>query len=99
MAVVANAADERQVERMVSEAVDELGGLEGLVINVGVARGVGFSGTSSEDCDQAFAINVRSHFLGCCLTRTQKRRARDSMGDIKEAQLTLGARCRVQQGR
>jgi NAD(P)-dependent dehydrogenase (short-subunit alcohol dehydrogenase family) len=53
MTLVGNAADEHDVESMVAEAVAELGGLDGLVMNVGVPRGVGF------------AINVRSHFLGC----------------------------------
>jgi NAD(P)-dependent dehydrogenase (short-subunit alcohol dehydrogenase family) len=65
MTLVGNAADEHDVESMVAEAVAKLGGLDGLVMNVGVPRGVGFAGTSSADWDDAFAINVRSHFLGC----------------------------------
>ena len=39
------------------------GGLDGLVCNVGIGRGVGLAGTSAEDWDTTFAVNLRSHFL------------------------------------
>lgn len=63
--VVGDAADEAAVEQMIGESARELGGLEGLVMNVGVPRGYRLEGTSAADWDQAFAVNVRSHFLGC----------------------------------
>jgi NAD(P)-dependent dehydrogenase (short-subunit alcohol dehydrogenase family) len=59
-----DASDEDAVQAAVTTAAEELGGLDGLVMNVGVARGHHLAGTSAEDWDQAFAINVRSHFLG-----------------------------------
>lgn len=63
--IVGDAANEQAVERMIGESVDHLGGVDGLVMNVGVPRGIGLQGTSAADWDEAFAINVRSHFLGC----------------------------------
>jgi NAD(P)-dependent dehydrogenase (short-subunit alcohol dehydrogenase family) len=40
-----------------------MGGLDGLVLNVGIGAGVGMTGTTAEQWDQVFAVNVRSHFL------------------------------------
>ncbi|MGM0618944.1 MAG: SDR family NAD(P)-dependent oxidoreductase [Actinomycetota bacterium] len=40
-----------------------LGGLDGLVLNVGVARGDGLQGTDLDDWVTTFDINVRSHFV------------------------------------
>lgn len=52
------------------EACDELvattaagGPIDGLVLNVGVGRGRWLGGTSAEDWDAVFDVNVRSHFL------------------------------------
>src|SRR4051794_41195518 len=50
-------------ERIVAEAVAALGGLDGVVLNVGIGAGGGLAGTSGEDWDDVFAVNVRSHFL------------------------------------
>ncbi len=47
----------------VTWAVDVLGGLDGLVLNVGIGMGRGLEATSATDWDHAFAVNVRSHFL------------------------------------
>ena len=60
--VVADAADEQDVEAMFSRAGE---GLDGLVLNVGVGAGFLLSGTSAEDWDRVMAVNVRSQFLGC----------------------------------
>ncbi|HZB71520.1 MAG TPA: SDR family NAD(P)-dependent oxidoreductase [Acidimicrobiales bacterium] len=62
---VGDAADPGDAERVVAEAADALGGLDGLVLNVGVGAGMGLRGTSPEDWDSVFAVNVRAHFLGC----------------------------------
>ena len=52
---------------MFAEARAGLGGLDGLVMNVGIGAGLGFKGTSTEDWDRVLAVNLRSHFLGCKL--------------------------------
>jgi len=63
--VVADASDPDESPAAMSEAADGLGGLDGLVLNVGIGRGRGLSGTSAEDWDATFAVNVRAHFLAC----------------------------------
>jgi NAD(P)-dependent dehydrogenase (short-subunit alcohol dehydrogenase family) len=63
--VVANAADEEEAATMFTRAGEELGGLDGVVINVGIAAGFLLSGTSAEDWDRVMAVNLRSQFLGC----------------------------------
>jgi NAD(P)-dependent dehydrogenase (short-subunit alcohol dehydrogenase family) len=50
------------------------GGIDGLVMNVGIGAGLGLRGTSTEDWDRVMAVNTRSQFLGCKL-------AMDSMAD------------------
>lgn len=60
-----DAADPGDAERVVAEAADALGGVDGLVLNVGVGAGMGLRGTSPEDWDSVFAVNARSHFLAC----------------------------------
>jgi NAD(P)-dependent dehydrogenase (short-subunit alcohol dehydrogenase family) len=47
----------------VDAAVGLLGGLDGLVLNVGIALGRGLTGTTAEEWDRVFAVNVRAHFL------------------------------------
>jgi NAD(P)-dependent dehydrogenase (short-subunit alcohol dehydrogenase family) len=55
--------DEAACEAMVAEAEDGLGGLDGLVLNVGIGAGGGLAGTTAEQWDDVFSVNVRSHFL------------------------------------
>lgn len=38
-------------------------GLDGVVLNVGIARGRGMSATSRDDWDATLAVNLRGHFL------------------------------------
>jgi NAD(P)-dependent dehydrogenase (short-subunit alcohol dehydrogenase family) len=64
VAVKADAADEEDVTRMIDEAKSGLGGLDGIVLNVGVAGGLGLQGTTVEDWDRVMAVNARAHFLG-----------------------------------
>jgi NAD(P)-dependent dehydrogenase (short-subunit alcohol dehydrogenase family) len=61
--VIADVADEEQCERLVDEAAELLGGIDGVVLNVGIAAGVGLEGTTAEVWDQVLAVNLRSHFL------------------------------------
>ncbi len=65
VAILADAAQESGIEAMFERARDALGGLDGLVMNVGVGAGMGLAGTSVEDWDRVMAVNLRSHFLGC----------------------------------
>jgi NAD(P)-dependent dehydrogenase (short-subunit alcohol dehydrogenase family) len=48
---------------LIEGAVAAMGGLDGLVLNVGIAAGMGMQGTAPEQWDAVFAVNVRSHFL------------------------------------
>lgn len=63
VALVGDVADEGDCERMVNEAAGALGGLDGVVLNVGIGVGSGLDGTSAADWDRVFAVNTRSHFL------------------------------------
>ncbi|MDX1650370.1 MAG: SDR family oxidoreductase, partial [Myxococcota bacterium] len=63
VAIGADASREPDVVRMLAEAREALGGLDAVVCNPGVGRGMGLEGTTSEDWDAVMAINVRSHFL------------------------------------
>ncbi|HXR29273.1 MAG TPA: SDR family oxidoreductase [Solirubrobacteraceae bacterium] len=65
VAVVADAAEESGIEAAFAGGREALGGLDGLVMNVGIGAGMGFGGTSVEDWDRVMAVNLRSHFLGC----------------------------------
>jgi NAD(P)-dependent dehydrogenase (short-subunit alcohol dehydrogenase family) len=44
-----------------------LGGLDGVVVNVGMGGPQWLSGTSAAAWDRTFALNARAHFLGCKL--------------------------------
>jgi NAD(P)-dependent dehydrogenase (short-subunit alcohol dehydrogenase family) len=57
--VVADVADGDACARLVEESGD----VDGLVLNVGIGRGVGLAGTSARDWDTTFAVNLRAHFL------------------------------------
>jgi NAD(P)-dependent dehydrogenase (short-subunit alcohol dehydrogenase family) len=63
--VAADAADEEGIRAMFKRARGAFGGLDGLVMNVGIGAGLGFANTSVEDWDRVMAINLRSYFLGC----------------------------------
>ena len=56
-------ADAEAAVSGVEWAVEALGGLDALVLNVGIGSGVGLEGTSADEWDRVFAVNVRSHFL------------------------------------
>ena len=61
--VVADVTDEGACAAMVTESVELLGGLDALVLNVGIGRGRGLADTSASDWDLVFAVNLRGHFL------------------------------------
>ncbi len=61
--VVGDVAHEAACQAVVEEARAAMGGLDGLVLNVGIGLGAGLAGTSADQWDLVFAGNVRSHFL------------------------------------
>jgi NAD(P)-dependent dehydrogenase (short-subunit alcohol dehydrogenase family) len=61
----ADAADEQASAEMFESAAGALGGLDGVVMNLGIGAGLGIGGTSAEEWDHVMAVNLRSHFLGC----------------------------------
>jgi NAD(P)-dependent dehydrogenase (short-subunit alcohol dehydrogenase family) len=63
VALVADVGNVAACETVVTETVQRLGGIDGVVLNVGIAGGRGLAGTSAEDWDQTFAVNLRAHFL------------------------------------
>lgn len=63
LVVQGNVAEEDVCSRIVAEAAQGLGGLDGVVVNVGIGRGRTLAGTSAEQWDLALAVNLRAHFL------------------------------------
>jgi NAD(P)-dependent dehydrogenase (short-subunit alcohol dehydrogenase family) len=62
--VVGDVRDEAACAAMVAAAAEAGGGaVDGVVLNVGIGRGGGLAGTSAEDWDVTFAVNLRGHFL------------------------------------
>ena len=62
--VLGDVRDEGDCAALVAAAVEAGGGsLGGAVLNVGIGRGGGLAGTSADDWDTTFAVNLRSHFL------------------------------------
>ena len=59
----ADVADSGACSRMIADAHQAMGGLDGMVLNVGIGLGGGLEHTSPEQWDTVFAVNVRSHFL------------------------------------
>jgi NAD(P)-dependent dehydrogenase (short-subunit alcohol dehydrogenase family) len=62
-AVRADIRDATQCADLVTTAASLLNGLDGLVLNVGIALGAGVAGTTPEQWDETFAVNTRAHFL------------------------------------
>lgn len=62
-ALASDAADPTACVQAVEWAAGVLGGLDGLVLNVGIGGGRGLQGTSVEEWDEVFSVNIRSHFL------------------------------------
>lgn len=61
--LVADVADPDACASMVDEAVDLLGGLDGVVVNVGIGAGRWLKDTSVEQWDAVMDVNLRAHFL------------------------------------
>lgn len=65
IAVIADVSEADECARLVSECNEALGGIDGLVLNVGIGAGRWMAKTSAEDWDRVFSVNLRSHFLIC----------------------------------
>jgi NAD(P)-dependent dehydrogenase (short-subunit alcohol dehydrogenase family) len=65
VAIVADVRAAAEVRAMVADACAALGGLDGLVVNVGVPGGTGLASAESEEWDRVFEVNVRAHVLAC----------------------------------
>ncbi|MEO7427832.1 MAG: SDR family NAD(P)-dependent oxidoreductase [Acidimicrobiales bacterium] len=61
--LTADVTDADACERVVTAAAEAMEGLDGLVCNVGIGAGMGLTGTTPEQWDAVFSVNVRSHFL------------------------------------
>jgi NAD(P)-dependent dehydrogenase (short-subunit alcohol dehydrogenase family) len=61
--VQVDVADPDACSAAVVTAAEMLGGLDALVLNVGIGRGSRLANTTATDWDDVFAVNVRSHFL------------------------------------
>lgn len=61
--IVSDVADPVACASVVGESAAALGGLDGLVLNVGFGLGRGLTGTTVEQWDATFAVNTRAHFL------------------------------------
>lgn len=67
LALQVDGSDEGELEATVRATIETLGGLDGVVMNLGVAGGQTLAGTTVQEWDRVMAINVRSHFLCCKL--------------------------------
>jgi NAD(P)-dependent dehydrogenase (short-subunit alcohol dehydrogenase family) len=61
--IVADVSREQDCERVVADAIRDLRKIDGVVLNVGIGVGQGLAGTSAEQWNQVFAVNLRAHFL------------------------------------
>jgi NAD(P)-dependent dehydrogenase (short-subunit alcohol dehydrogenase family) len=61
--VLADVAAPDACAAVVTDSAAALGGLDGVVLNVGIGLGRGMAGTSAAQWDQTFAVNARAHFL------------------------------------
>ena len=63
--IIANIADPEDVTRMVNEAARQPGGLDGIVLNVGIGAGMHLAGSTPELWDQVLDVNLRGPMLTC----------------------------------
>jgi NAD(P)-dependent dehydrogenase (short-subunit alcohol dehydrogenase family) len=61
--IEADVSDARACERVVEAAHDALGGLDGIVLGVGILGPHGLDETTGEDWDRVWSVNARSHGL------------------------------------
>ncbi|TDC74274.1 SDR family oxidoreductase [Actinomadura sp. 7K507] len=60
---VADVTDPESCDRVVTQAAERLGGLDGVVFNAGIGVGYGLAGTALADWDRVLQVNLRAPFL------------------------------------
>ncbi|MBL8782708.1 MAG: SDR family oxidoreductase [Alphaproteobacteria bacterium] len=63
VSIEANVAVPAEIKAMVSEAVAKLGGLDGVVFNVGIGAGMWLEGSTPEIWDRVFSVTLRGAML------------------------------------
>lgn len=58
-----DATVEDQVRGMIAAALSELGGLDGVVINIGISNGLGLHNQTESSWDQVMALNLKAHMF------------------------------------
>lgn len=58
-----DAARESEVGEMIAKAFDALGGLDGVVINVGISNGLGLHNQTESSWDDVIAVNLKAHMF------------------------------------
>ena len=64
-ALTADISDPDQVTSMVTQASGAMGGLDGIVLNVGIGAGMGLKGSTPDLWDQVLDVNLRGPMLAC----------------------------------
>ncbi|HEY2979533.1 MAG TPA: SDR family oxidoreductase [Burkholderiaceae bacterium] len=62
-AEVADVREAAGIAPLLARCAERLGGLDGLVLNVGISRGLPLDKISADSWDDEFAVNLRSHML------------------------------------
>jgi NAD(P)-dependent dehydrogenase (short-subunit alcohol dehydrogenase family) len=65
----ADVSDPDACASLIAESIDALGGIDGIVLNVGIGGGVGLEGTTVEQWDRVSNVNLRAHFLICAAAK------------------------------
>jgi NAD(P)-dependent dehydrogenase (short-subunit alcohol dehydrogenase family) len=63
LAFTTDVTEPAAVEQLLQAATHAMGGLDGVVVNVGTGAGKGLSGTDLAAWDLTFNVNLRAHFL------------------------------------
>jgi NAD(P)-dependent dehydrogenase (short-subunit alcohol dehydrogenase family) len=63
IAEVADVSDASAIRPLVQRCAERLGGLDGLVLNVGISKGLPLARQSADAWDLEFSVNLRSHML------------------------------------
>ncbi|ETW75224.1 hypothetical protein HETIRDRAFT_108168 [Heterobasidion irregulare TC 32-1] len=89
--IVADVSQETEVEKMVSEAVQNLGGLDVMVANAGIVLMKSFIETTADELDRILAVNIRGTFLCYKYAAKQMIVQGACSGAGKKGQVTLAA--------
>ncbi|MAB14574.1 SDR family oxidoreductase [Parvibaculum sp.] len=92
-AITADISKPGDIKRMIDDAIAAMGGLDGMVLNVGIGvGGLGLDGISAEDWTKALNVNLRGPML-CCQAAMPKMEEGSSIVFISSiAGLVAGSR-------